>query len=180
MSNLNEKKVIKVKSKNEAPTTEQPPMADASSSLPPQEPGMSAGLPPMPSEPMGNEPPVDGGDLGDGEPTGKVKEIMDTANEISEKDQDTLLAYARSLKDASEEATEPNSEMPPQDPGMGGQPPMMESVVFTKKQIKKLNENFGEMNQELEREKELGHSTKPKTDKNKPVSPFDPPRKNRR
>ena len=66
--------------------------------------------------------------------------------------------------------------MPPQDPSMGdGQPPMMESVVFTKKQIRKLNENFGEMEQELDREEEPKKTTRIKDNK---VGPFDPPQKN--
>lgn len=157
-------------------------MGDASSSLPPmgtegsEMPPQDAGMP---------EPPMDdemGG--GEEEASGKVKEIMDTASQISEKDQDTLLAYARSLKDASEEAgmsgDEMGSEPPMGAPMGGGETPMQESVIFTKKQLRAINENFGEMNKELDREKELGHTTKMKSDKNKEVSPFDPPRKNRK
>lgn len=161
---------------------EQPPMGDASSSLPadPQEP--------MPEPPMdGGEPPMDdnmGSEVAGSE---KAQEITDIANEISEKDQETLLAYARSLKDTSEEA----GAMPDGDAGMGGpevpqqdpvasQAPMMESVIFTKKQIKAINEGLAVVDNETDREKPLGHTTKLKTDKNKPVSPFDPPRKNRK
>lgn len=161
---------------------EQPPMGDASSSLP-QDPIAMGGEPPMGDMPAEPEPPMD--DMGgEAEASGKVKEIMDTANSISEKDQDTLLAYARSLKDASEEAGagDMGGEMgaePPM-PTAPGQEPMQESVIFTKKQVKHLNENLCAMDDELERDKALGHTTKLKSDKNKPVSPFDPPRKNRK
>lgn len=158
------------------------PAGDASSALPPQDPSMGGA--PMPDAPVaGGDPGLapEGPEPEGGEATGKVKEIMDTANQISEKDQDTLLKYARSLKDASEEAGNeagmPGGEpMPQQDPSMGGgQPPMMESVVFTKKQIRKLNENFGEMEQELDRKEEPKKTTRIKDNK---VGPFDPPQKN--
>lgn len=157
------------------------PAGDASSALPPQDPNM--GMPPMPDEgtpEMGMEDPgMEGGEL-----SGKVKEIVDTANEISEKDQDTLLKYARSLKDASEEAA---AGMPGSDPMAGGAPvppeqtagqmPMQESVVFTKKQLRVINENFGEMNNELERDIDVQKTTKTSQGKNNKVGPFDPPQR---
>ena len=137
---------------------------------------------------MGEDPMA--GDTG--EMSGKVKEIVDTANEISEKDQDTLLKYARSLKDASEEAGAPGA--PGEDPGMGMDPgmgsgagmppaqggmPMQETVIFSKKQLRTINENFGEMDAELNREEKPTHTTK--TDgKNNKVTPFDPPKKYRK
>lgn len=155
-------------------------MGDASSSLPPEQPALDPGAGAMPESPM------DDMSSSEGELSGKVKEIVDTANEISEKDQDTLLKYARSLKDASEN-TGAEGEMPGGD--MGGEPmpptqdagmPMQESVIFTKKQLKHINENFVQMDGELDREKELGHTTKVKDEKNNEVSPFDPPKKNRK
>ena len=160
-----------------------PPVGDASSSFQAEPPMDDMGNDAVPQDNEMPEPPMD--NMGDNEEaSGKVKEIMDTANQISEKDQDTLLAYARSLKDASEEAGVNNDEMssePPMGAPMGGgETPMQESVVFTKKQLRTINENFGEMNGELDRDKKLGHTTKMKSDKNKEVSPFDPPRKNRK
>lgn len=165
------------------------PAGDASSSLPPQ------GEQDMPVPDMG---PMDAG-MGEdpmagdtGGLTGKVKEIADTAKQITPKDQDTLLKYARSLKDASEEAGEQG--VPGADAGMGADPgmgsgagmppaqggaPMMESVVFTKKQVRTINENFGEMNGELEREEKPTHTTKTDGKSNK-VTPFDPPKKYRK
>lgn len=116
---------------------------------------------------MGGETP----DMGGNEPTGKVKEIMDTANAISEKDQDTLLKYARSLKDASEEnGDEEGGDMP----DMGGEPQMpMESFIFTKGQLNKLNEEFGIEN--LSGEKEDNKPNEKKLHKTSKKSPFDSP-----
>jgi len=151
------------------------PTGDAAPSLPPMnEPGHE-------NEPQNEPEPPMGDDMGPGEPTGKVQELMDTASQISEKDQDTLLAYARSLKDASEEAAAGAAGGPEMGPDMPGAPtqPMQESVVFTKKQLRHINENMVNSG-ELDREKELGHTTKLKADKNKEVSPIDPPRKNRK
>ena len=125
-------------------------------------------------------PPADAPapDMGEEEPgaelSGKVKEIADIAGEISEKDQETALAYLRSLKDASEESSEV-----PQDGGapVDAQPvpPVQESVVFTKKQIREINEGLEGLENELDRnrDEEVGRSTKTN---NKPASPFDPPK----
>ena len=131
-------------------------MGDASSMLPPATPAPQEAVPPMDTpapDGMGGEP---GAEL-----SGKVKEIADTANEISEKDQETLLAYARSLKDASESAGagQENGETPSEPtPPM----PMNESVIFTKGQVRKINESLGNVDFDREHEKEVGHSTKTK------------------
>ena len=121
-----------------------PPMDDASSvatqsdMIPPtdgQNIGSGEGMEPQGDMEIGNDMGGDMSDMGNSEPTGKTKEIMDTVNSISEKDQDTLLAYARSLKDASDESNNDMGEQKPQMP--------MESVILTKGQLKKLNEEFG-------------------------------------
>lgn len=151
---------------------------------------MGGGMPDAGMPDMGADSGMDA-DMG-GDVSGKVKEIVDTAKEISEKDQDTLLKYARSLKDASEEAGAngaPGADAGMgMDPGMGsgaGMPPaqggmpMQETVIFSKKQLRSINENFGEMNNELDREEKPTHTTKTDGKTNK-VTPFDPPKKNRK
>jgi hypothetical protein len=162
-------------------------MGDASSSLPPMDGPMPDDAPipdagaPAPNTGM---PPMDDAA---GELTGKVKEIADEASKLSEKGQDTALKYVRSLNDATENA-EQDSQMPGMaggDPNMGGGQmppmggaPMNEAVVFTKSQLRKINENFGEMEAELDRDVKPCKTTKLADKKNKGVTPFDPPTKN--
>ena len=150
------------------------PAGDAASSLP-QAPAPDMGAePPMPEGP---EPPMD--DMGGGEGGGEIQSMFDGLNQEHQK---AAKRYIQSLEDQETEQVGAGGDMdmgaqPPMD---GGQTPMQESVIFTKAQLKKINESIGGMEDELSREKELKHTTKTKDDKNKPVSPFDPPRKNRK
>lgn len=155
------------------------PAGDASSSLPPEPPQGDMPDPAM-GDPMGGPeggdvPPMDGGDA----PAGGGGEIQSMFDGLNPDHQKAAKKYIQSLEDQESDAQQGGDQMtdamPPMTPG---QQPMMESVVFTKKQVRMLNENFGEMSDELNRDKELGHSTKVKKD-NKRVSPFDPPKKNR-
>ena len=123
-------------------------------------------------------PPMDAPD-GDapagGEGGGEIQSMFDS---LTPEHQKAAKSYIRSLEDQETDQNEGAAQMgDAAAPMTPGQQPMMESVVFTKKQVRTLNENFGEMSDELNREHEPGHSTKMK--KNKRVSPFDPPRKNR-
>ena len=122
---------------------------------------------------VGEEMPEDGMD--DSNMNEKVKEITDISNELDEKGQETILKYARSVKDNS------NSGKDSSEPEMGNEEPQMpmESVVFTKGQLKRINESFGVgMDDEKDDEKDDKKLTK-RTDKtiNKvKSSPFNSPR----
>ncbi len=152
------------------------PMGDASSALPDQ--GAPAPMNQEPVPPV-NDPALEGDSpIDDAAPemSGKVKEIADIAGEISEKDQETALAYLRSLKDASEENAQQAGGAVAQDANMPDAP-IQESVIFTKKQIKKINEALGDesLQAELDKKEPVGRSTKTN---NKLTSPFDPPKNN--
>jgi len=150
------------------------PAGDAASSLP-QAPAQDMGAePPMPDGP---EPPMD--DMGGGEGGGEIQSMFDGLNQEHQK---AAKRYIQSLEDQETEqgGTGDEMDMGAQPPMDGGQAPMQESVIFTKAQLKKINESIGGMEDELSREKDIKHTTKTKADKNKPVSPFDPPRKNRK
>lgn len=155
---------------------QQPPMDDASS-LPPQDPAAMGSQPPMPEAPA-PEPPMD--DMGGGE----IQNMYDGLNQEHQK---AAKRYIQSLEDQESEQNEGGEaaemgggEPAPAAGGDMGPGAMNESVIFTKKQLKKINEGLGGMDDELERTEDVPHTTKLKSDKNKPVSPFDPPRKNRK
>ena len=160
-------------------------MDDASLQMPPSEPQGDpnmdpAGMPPAPQDPGMDSMPKDSGmeDAPAGEGTGDPKkdEVMDILNSVSDKDVETILAYARSRKDASEtDAQEgPEGNMPPvDDPDAMPQQPMQESVVFSKKQLRKIHESINSEIAEPEDDGKAGHTTKTP---NKKESPFDPPK----
>lgn len=81
----------------------------------------------------GEEPPMDGGD----------DSTMSIINQLSPEDREAVRSYAESMLSRDEEQNGPD---------MGGDPnggaPMMESFVFTKKQIKSINENLQNMEPE--------------------------------
>ena len=119
----------------QAPPAPQGPAGDASS-LPPAAPA------PMPAEPdpgMGDEEPMpdEGMDTGMDDLT---KRVVDTMKSLTDKDKETISAYADSLRDSSENAAD--GEMPAGEmPAEGGEPmPMQETFIFTKKQIREMNE----------------------------------------
>ena len=119
----------------QAPPAPQGPAGDASS-LPPAAPA------PMPTEPdpgMGDEEPMpdEGMDTGMDDLT---KRVVDTMKSLTDKDKETISAYADSLRDSSENAAD--GKMPAGDmPAEGGEPmPMQETFIFTKKQIREMNE----------------------------------------
>lgn len=127
--------------------------------------------------PMGDEPPMDGEGGGDD----STKAIIDSLNQ---KHQETVRAYALSLRSEEEESgdnggEEPMGDEPPMDeePPMdtpapdGGGAPMAESFVFTKKQLSAINENLPVMNADKKtmlNDKKKGNTLPPKSPFNSP------------
>lgn len=99
-------------------------------------------------DPMGGEPPMDGGPMAGGEEGGDDDSTESIIRQLNDKDKETVRAYAESLLSTEEENDGENmdGEEQPMDGGdMGQDPsaaPMMESVVFTKSQLKKIHEGF--------------------------------------
>lgn len=110
-------------------------------------------------EPMGPEmtPPDDmsGEPMGDdmGEMDDLTKRVVDTMKNLTDKDKETISAYADSLRDSSENSENDgiDDEMQMNGGPMGGeeQPegmgPVSETVIFKKGQLKKINENLMSM-----------------------------------
>lgn len=162
-----------------------PPMGDMGPTGPTGDPagapmdGMADGNgvldPTMGGEPpMGNEPPMD-------EPAaegGEDDSTMSIINQLKPEDREAVRSYAESMLSRDETQDE--------DPAMGGEEemgngpipdaqgdgqPMMESVVFTKGQLKHIHENFN--NNEKEKENNGNNKMRKNTSKN---SPFNAPK----
>ena len=114
----------------------QQPMDDASFQ---QDPGMMGGDP----NAMGMDPSMESGDPnatgGDqsGEDSDDTTSII---NQLSDADKEAVRSYAKSMLNKSDSQQENGDE---------GNQPMMESVIFTKKQLNKIQENFGPSQDEL-------------------------------
>ena len=147
---------------------EQPPMDG-------QDPAMGGdpmmGDPAMDGDPMaGEQPPMEGGEGDDS--------TMSIINQLSDEDREAVRAYAESMLSKSEGGQEaPAGEDPMMgDPAMGGeQPPMMESFIFTKKQLNTLMENFGPTEDELQKQDERKPLPKKKEKTVSGKSPFNSP-----
>ena len=151
-------------------------MDDASSSLPPQggmpgSAGDTGAMPPMGEPaPEGDMPP-----MGNPEPEMDdiTKGIVDTLSKMSDKGKKAVRSYAESYAESHEEGDEQPQEGAPA-PGAAPAAPVQESVIFTKKQVRKINEGLENLDSELEKKTEkVGHSTKTKKTMS---SPFDPPK----
>lgn len=147
------------------------PAGDASSALPPQPQG---GMP----DPMmgGGEPAMD---MNAGAPAGGEGEIQGMYDGLNPQHQKAAKRYIQSLEDQETEEGQAGGQMDgamPEAPAQG-QAPMQESVKFTKKQLRKINEGISQMDDETDRKIEPVHTTKT-NDNNKKVTPFDPPKKN--
>lgn len=81
---------------------------------------------------MGGDPSADGGDGSD--------DTTSIINQLSDTDKEAVRSYAKSMLNKSDSQ---------QENGDAGNQPMMESVVFTKKQLNKIQENFGPSQDEL-------------------------------
>ena len=169
------------KQDNEAPSTEapMPPMGDASS----VDPNMGADpmMPPTDGqnigagdgmEPAGEPMPDMGGEPEGGEGSGD--DTMSLFDELSDEDKEAARKYIESMltRDESQEGTDMGNEMP----DMGGAPQMpMESVIFTKGQLKKINESLGAGMDDEKDDKKLTQRTE-KTNSKVKSSPFNSPR----
>lgn len=120
---------------------------------------------------MGGDTGIDGGqDETGGEGTGD--DTMSIINQLSDEDREAVRSYAESM--LSRDETKINGE---DGDAMGGQDqPMMEQVIFTKKQLNKIHENFGPSQDELDKSpnerKKLLNKKRTKTTSNN--SPFNP------
>ena len=179
------------------------PMGGAST-VPPADPNMGGGMPPMDDpnamggDPMG-DPSMEGngeldptmapeGDMGgdpsmgdapEGEMDDLTRRVVDTMKNLTDKDKETISAYADSLRDSSENAEEnaPEGEMPTDGVAQDGGAPVMETVIFKKGQLRRLNENLLTTEPEDDKEKKDG----PEKKKGKGVSnksPFKSPKFN--
>ena len=154
--------------------SEMPP-ADGNGQL---DPNMDAGMeePPVDDPSMGGEPPMDEPEGGEGDDS-----TISIINQLSPEDREAVRSYAESMLARDEEKNGGEElgggEPPMDDPSMGGDPnggPMMESVIFTKKQLKTINENFLQMSDDEEKkDKKVGLK---KGDKLHKKSPFNSPK----
>ena len=151
---------------------------------------MSDGQPPM----DGQDPAVGGGSMTDdtamgGDPMDGAQPSMDDVegddstmsiiDQLSDEDREAVRAYAESMLSKSKgEQEAPAGEGPMMDdPAMGGeQQPMMESFIFTKKQLSTLMENFGPTEDELQKQDERKPLQKKKERTVSDKSPFNSPK----
>ena len=117
---------------------------------------------------MGGEDPMMGGDPATGD--GGDDSTISIINQLSPTDKEAVRAYAESMLSRSEGNIENSTDMV--DDSMG-EAPMMESVVFTKKQIKKINESFRSINNKGDDTKTVLNKKKTQTVSKK--SPFNSP-----
>ena len=141
----------------------QQPMDDASFQ---QDPNMIGGDPNemgMDPNAMGGDPNAMGGDQntdgGDGS-----DDTTSIINQLSDTDKDAVRSYAKSMLNKSDSQ---------QENGDAGNQPMMESVVFTKKQLNKIQENFGPSQDELMKKND--RKVLPKKISKSGSSPFNSP-----
>ena len=151
---------------------------------------MSDGQPPMDGQDpaVGGDPMTDDTAMG-GDPMDGAQPSMDDGegddstmsiiNQLSDEDREAVRAYAESMLSKSEGGQEaPAGEDPMMDdPAMGGeQQPMMESFIFTKKQLSTLMENFGPTEDELQKQDERKPLQKKKERTVSDKSPFNSPK----
>lgn len=122
---------------------------------------------------MGNEEPTDNG----GMPQEGDDSTMSIINQLSPDDKEAVRNYAESMLTRDETQNNPNGEMS-EDPMMDGSNDgqMMESVIFTKRQINKICENFNQKNNDDDENlenKPLGKKKGKTVSKN---SPFNNPK----
>ena len=89
---------------------------------------------------------------------------MSIINQLSDEDREAVRAYAESMLDTHNE-----QEPAPEEP-------MMESVMFTKKQLNKLFENFGPTEDEIQRNKKNKPLNQKKERTVSSKSPFNAPK----
>lgn len=103
------------------------------------------------------EAPMDDSMGGEGDDS-----TMSIINQLSDEDRESVRAYAESMLNSDEsqddEEMEDGADMNMDDQGMedpnmnqNGEQPMMESFIFTKRQLRRINENFGPTQYELDK-----------------------------
>jgi hypothetical protein len=147
---------------------EQPPM-DGQDPMMGGDPNMGE-QPPMDGQDpnMGEQPPMDGQDPNMGEQPpmdgNNDDSTISIINQLSDEDREAVRAYAESMLDTSiEQESTPEQSM-------------MESIVFTKKQLNKLFENFGPTEDEIQRNKKNKPLNQKKERTVSSKSPFNSPR----
>jgi hypothetical protein len=133
--------------------------------MPMDGPNMGDEQMPMDDPNMGVEqPPMDGQDpmMGD-QNMGGDDSTMSIINQLNDEDREAVRAYAESMLGSQDSNEQPMGE------------PMMESVIFTKKQMDKLFENFGPTEDELHKDNTNSLSKK-KTQNVSKKSPFNSPK----
>lgn len=172
-SSIDEKTFLKL---NNASSTEgvgqQPSMDDASFSQDPNAMGGYQNMIGDDQNAIGDNQNMMGGDpttmdsdtnmIGDSTTDGKSDDTESIINKLSDEDKEAVRSYAESMlkKDETQEEN-------------GNEQPMMEQVIFTKKQLNKIQENFGPSYDELMKKddrKEL-----PKKNSKSKNSPFNSP-----
>ena len=139
-----------------------------------QDPMMGGGQEPMDGQdPMmdGEQQPMDGQDpmMGDEQiPTeGGDDSTVSIIQQLSDEDREAVRAYAESMlgnKNSDNEMSPVNNE------------PMMESVIFTKRQLNKLMENFGPTEDEIQKKDNRKPLMKKKEQTVSKKSPFNSPK----
>ena len=123
---------------------------------------------------MGGDPSMDGeGPMMGGDPAtedGGDDSTISIINQLSPTDKEAVRAYAESMLNRSESNNENGTDMAD---GSMEEDPMMESVVFTKKQLKKINESFRSTNNKEDDTKTILNKKKSQTVSKK--SPFNSP-----
>lgn len=152
------------------------PMSDGQPPMDGQDPAVGGG--PMTDDTAMGGDPIDGAQppMDDGEGDDSTMSII---NQLSDEDREAVRAYAESMLSKSEGGQEaPAGEGPMMDdPAMGGeQQPMMESFIFTKKQLNTLMENFGPTEDELQKQDERKPLQKKKERTVSDKSPFNSPK----
>jgi len=118
---------------------------------------------------MGDDEQMDGGPMGEDPNTAGEgsDDTMSIINQLSDEDREAVRSYAESM--LSRDETQNGDDMAQGDE----QPPMMEQVIFTKKQLNMIQENLGPTQDELmdKSRKEL-----PKKQSKPNNSPFSSPK----
>ena len=122
---------------------------------------------------MGSDPAIGGDPAMGGDPAtedGGDDSTISIINQLSPSDKEAVRAYAESMLSRSESNNENGTDMAD---GSIEEDPMMESVVFTKKQLKKINESFRSTNNKEDDTKTVLNKKKSQTVSKK--SPFNSP-----
>ena len=137
------------------------------------DPNMMGGDPNMEMDPnmiggdpnMGADPNAMGGQNPEGEESDDTASII---NKLSDADKEAVRSYAESMLNRDE--AQGNGET-----GQENGAPMMEQVIFSKKQLNMLKENFGPSQDELMKKNDKKELPKKQSSKIK-NSPFSPPK----